>query len=55
MKILGSENSFRQPRIVYLGDTSYESYMNSLEVIEMASEYIAKKIAENGQVLADKK
>ena len=32
------------------GDTSYECYMNSLEVIEMASEYIAKKIKENGSV-----
>ncbi len=42
--VLGSHGLFTW------GDTSYECYMNSLEVIEMASEYIEKKIAEQGQV-----
>lgn len=32
------------------GDTSYECYMNSLEAIEMASEYIAKKSGKNRSV-----
>ena len=32
------------------GETSYESYVNSLEVIETASAYIEKKISENGSV-----
>ena len=40
--VLGSHGLFTW------GDTSYESYMNSLEVIEMASEYIAKKVAAQG-------
>ncbi len=47
--ILGSHGLFTW------GDTSYESYINSLEVIEMASEYIAKKIEENGQVFGGQK
>jgi rhamnulose-1-phosphate aldolase/alcohol dehydrogenase len=47
--VLGSHGLFTW------GDTSYESYMNSLEVIEMASEYIAKKIVENGQVFGGQK
>ncbi|WP_439479290.1 bifunctional aldolase/short-chain dehydrogenase [Chryseobacterium aquaticum] len=47
--VLGSHGLFTW------GDTSYESYMNSLEVIEMASEYIAKKIEENGQVFGGQK
>ncbi|MEG0760127.1 bifunctional aldolase/short-chain dehydrogenase [Chryseobacterium sp.] len=47
--VLGSHGLFTW------GDSSYESYMNSLEVIEMASEYIAKKIAENGQVFGGQK
>lgn len=47
--VLGSHGLFTW------GNTSYESYMNSLEVIEMASEYIAKKIAENGQVFGGQK
>ena len=47
--VLGSHGLFTW------GDTSYESYINSLEVIEMASEYIAKKIAENGQVFGGQK
>lgn len=47
--VLGSHGLFTW------GDTSYESYMNSLEVIEMASEYIAKKIAENGQAFGGQK
>ncbi|MFK8059860.1 MAG: class II aldolase/adducin family protein, partial [Polaribacter sp.] len=42
--VLGSHGLFTW------GDTSYESYINSLEVIEMASEYIEKKIEENGSV-----
>lgn len=40
--VLGSHGLFTW------GDTSYESYMNSLEVIEMASEYIEKRVKEQG-------
>ncbi|GGG50667.1 short chain dehydrogenase [Croceivirga lutea] len=47
--VLGSHGLFTW------GDTSYECYMNSLEVIEMASEYIAKKIEENGTVFGGEK
>lgn len=47
--VLGSHGLFTW------GDTSYESYMNSLEVIEMASEFIAKKIEENGEVFGGQK
>lgn len=47
--VLGSHGLFTW------GDTSYESYMNSLEVIEMASEYIEKKIKENGVVFGGQK
>ncbi|WP_299064477.1 bifunctional aldolase/short-chain dehydrogenase [uncultured Polaribacter sp.] len=47
--VLGSHGLFTW------GDTSYESYMNSLEVIEMASEFIEKKIKENGQVFGGQK
>lgn len=47
--VLGSHGLFTW------GDTSYECYMNSLEVIETASEYIAKKIVENGQVFGGQK
>ncbi len=47
--VLGSHGLFTW------GDTSYESYMNSLEVIEMASEYIAKKIKEKGNVFGGQK
>jgi len=47
--VLGSHGLFTW------GDTSYESYINSLEVIEMASEFIAKKIEENGQVFGGQK
>ncbi|GAA4155148.1 bifunctional rhamnulose-1-phosphate aldolase/short-chain dehydrogenase [Chryseobacterium ginsenosidimutans] len=47
--VLGSHGLFTW------GDTSYECYINSLEVIEMASEYIAKKIEENGQVFGGHK
>ena len=47
--VLGSHGLFTW------GDTSYESYMNSLEVIEMASEYIAKKIEEKGSVFGGQK
>ena len=36
-------------------DTSYECYMNSLEVIEMASEYIEKKVKEKGSVFGGEK
>ncbi len=42
--ILGSHGLFTW------GDSSYECYMNSLEVIEQASAYIEKKISENGVV-----
>lgn len=47
--ILGSHGLFTW------GDTSYECYINSLEVIEMASDYIARKIEENGQVFSGQK
>jgi len=42
--VLGSHGVFTW------GDTSYESYINSLEVIEVASQYIEDKINENGNV-----
>ncbi|OQD42738.1 short-chain dehydrogenase [Croceivirga radicis] len=47
--VLGSHGLFTW------GDTSYECYMNSLEVIEMASEYITKKIKEKGSVFGGQK
>ncbi len=47
--VLGSHGLFTW------GDTSYECYMNSLEVIEMASAYIAKKIIEKGSVFGGQK
>ncbi|QQQ29481.1 bifunctional aldolase/short-chain dehydrogenase [Chryseobacterium indoltheticum] len=47
--VLGSHGLFTW------GDTSYECYINSLEVIETASEYIAKKIEENGLVFGGQK
>jgi rhamnulose-1-phosphate aldolase/alcohol dehydrogenase len=47
--VLGSHGLFTW------GDTSYECYMNSLEVIEMASEYIEKKIAEQDAVFGGQK
>lgn len=47
--VLGSHGLFTW------GDTSYESYMNSLEVIEMASAYIEKKIKDNGSVFGGDK
>lgn len=47
--VLGSHGLFTW------GDTSYECYLNSLEVIEMASEFIEKKIEENGSVFGGKK
>ncbi len=47
--VLGSHGLFTW------GDTSYECYINSLEVIEMASEYIAEKIEEKGQVFGGQK
>lgn len=37
------------------GDTSYECYVNSLEVIEKASAYIEKKIKEKGSVFGGQK
>lgn len=37
------------------GDTSYECYMNSLEVIEMASEYIAAREGKDGPVFGGQK
>lgn len=37
------------------GDTSYECYINSLEVIEQASEYIENKILEKGFVFGGEK
>lgn len=47
--VLGSHGLFTW------GDTSYECYMNSLEVIETASEYITKKIEEKGEVFGGQK
>ena len=47
--VLGSHGLFTW------GDTSFECYMNSLEVIEMASEYIENKIKEQGQVFGGEK
>lgn len=47
--VLGSHGLFTW------GDTSYECYVNSLEVIEMASAYIAGKIADKGNTFGGKK
>lgn len=47
--VLGSHGLFTW------GDTSYECYINSLEVIEMASEYIENKIIRNGSVFGGEK
>lgn len=47
--VLGSHGLFTW------GDTSYECYINSLEVIEMASEYIENKIKEKGSVFGGQK
>ena len=47
--VLGSHGLFTW------GDTSYECYVNSLEVIEMASEFIEKKKKDNGSVFGGQK
>jgi len=47
--VLGSHGLFTW------GDTSYECYLNSLEVIEMASSFISKKIKSNKSVFKGKK
>ncbi len=47
--VLGSHGLFTW------GDTSYECYMNSLEVIEMASDFIEKKLEEQGEVFGGQK
>ncbi|MDO7173341.1 bifunctional aldolase/short-chain dehydrogenase [Mariniflexile sp. AS56] len=47
--VLGSHGLFTW------GDTSYECYMNSLEVIEKASDYIETKIKEQGSVFGGQK
>ena len=47
--VLGSHGLFTW------GDTSYECYLNSLEVIEMASAYIENKIEQNGSVFGGQK
>ena len=47
--VLGSHGLFTW------GDTSYECYMNSLEVIERASEYIEKKISKKEKVFGGQK
>lgn len=47
--VLGSHGLFTW------GDTSYECYMNSLEVIEMASAYIEEKILQRGKVFGGQK
>jgi len=47
--ILGSHGLFTW------GDTAYECYVNSLEVIEMASDYIENAIKKNGSVFGGRK
>ncbi len=47
--VLGSHGLFTW------GDTSLECYLNSLEVIEMASEYIENKVKEQGSVFGGEK
>ncbi|UII78753.1 class II aldolase/adducin family protein [Flagellimonas sp. CMM7] len=47
--VLGSHGLFTW------GDTSHDCYINSLEVIEMASQYIEDKIKENGSVFGGQK
>ncbi|SFF89628.1 rhamnulose-1-phosphate aldolase/alcohol dehydrogenase [Salegentibacter agarivorans] len=47
--VLGSHGLFTW------GDTSYECYINSLDVIETASEYIEKKVKNQGEVFGGKK
>ena len=47
--VLGSHGLFTW------GNTSYECYINSLEVIEMASEFIEKKVKEKGSVFGGQK
>ena len=47
--VLGSHGLFTW------GDTSYDCYVNSLEVIERASEYIEQKIKEKGAVFGGQK
>ena len=47
--VLGSHGVFTW------GDTAYECYMNSLEVIETASEYIENKIVAKGSVFGGKR
>ena len=47
--VLGSHGVFTW------GDTSYESYINSLEVIEAASQYIENKISDNRIVFGGQK
>jgi len=47
--VLGSHGVFTW------GDTSYESYINSLEVIESASQFIEDKVAKNGTVFGGQK
>ncbi|MEP5338759.1 MAG: bifunctional aldolase/short-chain dehydrogenase [Algibacter sp.] len=47
--VLGSHGLFTW------GDTSYECYVNSLEVIETASEFIENKIKEKGSVFGGQK
>ena len=47
--VLGSHGLFTW------GDTSYECYKNSLEVIEMASEFIENKVKEKGSVFGGQK
>ena len=47
--VLGSHGVFTW------GDTSYESYVNSLEVIEAASHYIEDKVAKNSSVFGGQK
>jgi len=47
--VLGSHGVFTW------GETSYESYINSLEVIEAASQYIEERIAKNGSVFGGSK
>ena len=41
--------------LIYLGDTAYESYINSLEVIERCAEYIEAKVAEQSCIFGGQK
>ena len=52
--IAAAEDSEKITKEIW-GDTSYECYINSLEVIEKASAYIEKKVKEKGSVFGGEK